>query len=384
MKNILFVINNMEIGGTRRSLLNLLEVLSKRNNVKCDLLIFSPFGEYMDKIPNNINIIPSNKSLEAMFTSASALKQNKKYILYILKILLAAVKKCAGAANIMNKLYKHHQKSLNTNYNMAIGFQEGECNDYVSMIPADKRIFWIHNNYENLSDTAHGQRKSYDAADSVNFVAEASMKSFADAMPEYAEKMRVIKNVLPQDSIRTLSLEKCEDIFSGKGIKMISVGRVANQKGFDRLVDVAERLKNKGYSFEWIILGDGEQRQTLQETVFRKGLEQYVKFVGSKPNPYPYIRQADLFVLTSRYESQPMVLMEALTIGTPVLSTSFDSVNEIVNGKDYAITVENNTEGIFEGLDKIIKDDKKLSSLKQATKDFSYDNQEIVDSILAL
>lgn len=384
MKSILFVINSMEIGGTRRSLLNLMDEIVKRPEIECDLLIFAPHGEYMSQIPKRVRIIKTSKPLVAMFSSVDTLKNQKDYRGLCLKTCLSVKKRFFGEFAVMSKIYRKHIENMDRHYDMVIGFQEGGCNDYASRVFADKKIFWIHNNYENLTELAHGDPHSYESADSINFVAEASMDSFKAAMPQYASKMRVIKNVLPQQQIRDTSVMPCEKVFSKKAIHLISVGRVAYQKGFDRLLEAANDLKTAGYDFEWIILGDGEQREDFVSQSKNLGIEKYVRFIGAVSNPYPYIKQADLFVLTSRYESQPMAIMEALTLGIPVLSTSFDSVKEIIQDKDFALEVENSVCGIRDGLKTLLDDKKRIEKMKKATSEFIYDNASIIDQLLNL
>ncbi len=384
MKKILFVINSMEIGGTRRSLLNLLNELAKNQGLQCHLLIFSPFGEYMTEIPKRITICDTSNELIAMFSSSKALIKRRDYIRWCLKVWVSLKKKINGEFYTMSEIYKRYIKKHGNHYDMVIGFQEGGCNDYTALADGNKRIFWIHNNYENLNKLAHGNTLSYKQADSINFVAQASMDSFKKAMPEFSNKMCLIKNVLPQELIRHKALEPHEKIFKKNTIHLVSVGRIANQKGFDRLVEVAAYLKGEELDFEWIVLGDGEQKRELEKCVQEKRLDNYVRFVGSKANPYPYIKQADLFVLTSRYESQPMVIMEALTIGVPVLSTSFDSVNELVQNKNFAMTVENSTEGIKKGLEVLLRNRNRIIQMKKATSEFQYDNKKIIDELLEL
>lgn len=384
MKRILFVINSMEIGGTRRSLLNLLDVISRRSDVECSLLVFSPYGEYINEIPENVYICRTNRDLIAMFSSSSALLKRKQYLTWFRKFLLSVKKKLFGEKKVMQTIYQKHIRKNDLSYDMIVGFQEGGCNDYTALTGAGKKIFWIHNNYENLTELAHGYPESYEAADSINFVAVASMESFAKAMPAFADKMRVIKNVLPQELIRKQAEVPCANIFNKDCIHLVSVGRIADQKGFDRLTEAAKRLKSDGLDFEWIILGEGKDKEKLVDFTKENGLSEYVRFIGAKPNPYPYINQSDLYVLTSRYESQPMVLMEALTIGVPVLSTSFDSVNEIVQNRDFALTVENSTEGIYKGLSELIQNPSKIGDMKKNTAKFDYDNEKIIRQILSL
>ena len=86
--------------------------------------------------------------------------------------------------------------------------------------------------------------------------------------------------------------------------------------------------------------------------------------------------------MTSRYESQPMVLMEALTIGTPIISTAFDSVYEVAKNSEYSIVVDNSTNGITTGVSALLSDLNKITAMKNATEKFIYDNNKIINQIL--
>lgn len=125
-----------------------------------------------------------------------------------------------------------------------------------------------------------------------------------------------------------------------------SVGRIENQKAFDRIVGVLKRLDGLKDKINWIVIGNGSQRKMIERQIIQEKLQDSIRFVGPKTNPYPYIANSDLFVLTSIYESQPMVIMEALTIGIPVVSTNFESAYELLENKKYGVICDNSEEGL--------------------------------------
>ena len=118
--------------------------------------------------------------------------------------------------------------------------------------------------------------------------------------------------------------------------------------------------------------------------LLQNNYQNIVRFIGTKSNPYPYMAKADMFVLTSEYESQPMVIMESLITGTPVISTNFESAYELLEGKNYGIVCENTAEGISNELLRIIENPQISLELKRHTKEFVYDNNSIIEQIFSV
>ncbi len=132
---------------------------------------------------------------------------------------------------------------------------------------------------------------------------------------------------------------KDEKLFSDKFKNVVAIGNLTERKGFDLLLDVFAHLKDKPVKLH--ILGDGRDREKLAEQKDKLGLRN-VEFLGIKQNPYPYLHQADLFVLSSRYEGFPNVLLEAGACGTYALVNNCPGgIDEIirpgVNGEIFPI-----------------------------------------------
>lgn len=381
-KHILFVINNMRIGGTRKSLLNLFTCFP-HDKVNVDLLLLSQVGEYINSIDSHVNLLRTPYLCRCAFSKINELCFPDS----IIKVMISLLWRVFGYKTVFSFIYKRAAKVLSreTEYDAVFGFQEGESNDCASFIPSPRHYLWIHNNYEYFIGNGKGLKSSYDLAENIIFVAEASLQTFKKLNIVYSSKLTVIKNILPQEQIIYEAKQKIidEDLFSTDTLNFVSVGRISHQKGFNRAIEVASRLKQEGYIFRWLIIGEGENKDTLQKSIDDKDLNKYVLLIGARNNPYPYIKKADLFILTSYYESQPMVLMEALTIGTPVISTRFDSVNEIIEDKPYALLVENTVEGIYTGITSLYNNNS-LDQMKMNVNNFLYNNEKIIKQILQL
>jgi glycosyltransferase involved in cell wall biosynthesis len=101
---------------------------------------------------------------------------------------------------------------------------------------------------------------------------------------------------------------------------VLAVGRLTRQKGFNILIRAFSRVR-RTRAVRLMILGEGEERPFLEDLIRQLGLEQEVSLPGFVQNPYPYMQRASLFVLSSRWEGLPTVLVEALYLGTPIIST---------------------------------------------------------------
>ena len=384
---ILFVMYNMEIGGTRRSLLNLLEKMVKAG-VQCDLLLFSPYGDFMNQIPHGVRVLHGDILMQSIYATKQTLKKYAPSYLVLMKAVQKILKKVFGEKrfydHVMRGYAKRHFK--NNDYDAVIAFQEGDCVKFATYVPSPCRLAWIHNDYGNLQGEQRGTPAIFGKLDSILFVAEGTRRTFVEAYPQFADKMRVIPNILPQDRIReSASDDDAERIFTDPNrIHIVSVGRVARQKAFERIPEVLDGLGTLSQRIEWSVIGDGPDLPRLREELETKGLQDCVRFIGARNNPFPLVRQADLYVLTSLYESQPMVVMEALTLGVPVLSTDFASVRELLGNKPFGVICENSVAGLTDSLRRLLESPKEIQSMQQSAKEYEYDNDAIIFAIVGL
>ena len=176
--------------------------------------------------------------------------------------------------------------------------------------------------------------------------------------------VRVIYNgVSIPEHIENLDIRK-EFSINDDDLIILSVGRLAKQKGFDILIKVAEIAYAKNRKWKFLIVGKGKLEQELKRTVYELRLHDMVLFTGFYDNVFPLLKSADLFVLPSRYEGMPNAVMEAMAVDKCCVVTTVNGNNELIENNKHGLLVEpNNPAAIFEAVDYIASNPELLNKL---------------------
>ena len=164
-----------------------------------------------------------------------------------------------------------------------------------------------------------------------------------------------VYNPVNEMKIKEQSLCNCSKL-SSSSFNVITAGRLTYQKGYDRLVKIHKRLIDEGVIHHLYILGQGEEYESLSQFIKENKLDKTVTLLGFQSNPYIYIKQADLFVCSSRSEGFSTVATEAAILGIPIVTTLCSGMRELLGNSEYGLITENNTDSLYEGLKQMIID----------------------------
>ena len=167
--------------------------------------------------------------------------------------------------------------------------------------------------------------------------------------------MSFMYNIVSPKVINNMSKEKVE--FDNATINLVSVGRLNYQKGYDLAIEVCRKLIKKGYDIKWNIIGDGEERTNLEKLIKEYNLEDRFVLLGIKENPYPYVRNADIYVQTSRFEGKSIAIDEAKILNKPILITNFSTAKDQISNGENGLIVDMDIDSIFKGLEILINDE---------------------------
>lgn len=353
MKKILIVINSLNGGGAEKVLYDVLKNISSNNKVDIFLLINE--GIYLKKIFQNLK-----EEVNIIYLCQKKAKIKKFFILRKLDTFLKKIK-----IKIYCKYPFLIKKLKNKNYDIEIAFLEG----YSTVLVANrknnsKKIAWVHTdllNHRVINKKL--EKKSYEKMDKVICVSEDSKKSLLKLYPKLENKIQVIHNPINQNDILEKSNEKLN--FNKKKLNIVAIGRLTKIKGYDILLQAHNRLIKEGLNYTLMILGEGEERKNLEKYIKENNLENNTELLGFKENPYPYLKEADIFVSSSRYEGYPLVLCEAICLGKPIIATKCTGPKEILENEKYGLMAE------VENVDDLAEKIKKLVSNEELRRKYS-------------
>lgn len=370
----------MKPGGIATSLNNLLVELAKSQNNKIDLLLLNPNVDQRYNIPNEVNLIEPSSLLRVYSTSIREIVKGKSIKDKVVAVFLHSIAKIIGEKNLLEFIAS--KEIIRESYDVAISYSNdiyrknaslitrsfsGGCNYLVDKkVDSKIKLAWVHNDPIELGFDYKRCKESYEKFDTIINVSNACKDKFDLIIPEFKNKSKVIYNVLDLDKMK--SLASLKNPYSNlKEMIFVTVARIdIQQKRIDRIIKVCEMLKNEQLDeFKWYIIGDGPELSKLKQLVKEKGLDKKVIFEGYKKNPYPYIQNADCFVLSSKYEAYPMVTIESLALNTPVITTEYAAAHEQVSNNKTGIVVKNDTKSLYEGMKRIIKNKGLISIFKQ-------------------
>lgn len=325
MKKKILVINiGTEIGGIEKSLINFLRYLETRN-CDVDLIFWKPAGPMFQYIPNSMHIL----NRLGPGSIKEIIKCNS--IKVIPKLFYYAVYRIGKQLGREWKMVSKIQKK----YDVAISYCQNGLSPYftIDKVKADKKyMFYHHGSYEKTRKEEHLDRIYYPKFSKIIAVSESSRKMLLSVFPELEEKIISIHNLVDTDNILNKSKADIDCFSNRNAIKICTVGRLSEEKGQLFSLEVAKKLEEKNAEFEWIFVGDGPTKEACDNFVIQNSLQHKCKLIGEKNNPYPYIRQADVYVQTSYIEADPITIQEAKVLDKLIVASDIEAVRESLKG----------------------------------------------------
>lgn len=385
-KKILFVMPLVRPGGVGTSLSSIYTLLDLD---KYDVSVFPVANvglSIRDQLSYNSCVLPYDLLLSAYYGSLDSYKGVRKSFIALFKMIFRIL--AISKINIEEYLIERavNKIELGNKFDTVVGFMEGYTTKVASFFHCDNKIAWVHCNYNMHLPMNKSEERLYEKFDHIISVSQYTTRVFQERYPSLAFKTSCIYNPLDTSRVLRLSEEPIDDDrFSNRDFCIISVGRVATVKRFDKIPQIASRLKTDGLRFKWYIIGpcySVQEESSLISEIKKYAISDYVIWLGGKKNPYPYFKAASLFVSTSESEACPMVFNEARILNLPIVSTNFPSAYEFIeDGVDGIIRPIDN---LSEGICRMMTDSDFYNMLKENGKCFCYDNSEIINNLNAI
>lgn len=367
-KTVLFMIDSLTCGGAERSLVSLLPCLDY-NKVDVDLLLVGVGGIFEKYVPKQVNVIYFNHGCSTFFQRLKLVWGRFKFSLSLRLNRYRRIRLNAPHMEWMtcSSAYQPLQKE----YDVAIAYQQGfPCYYVMDKVKAKRKIAWINVDIYNTRHKPSFIKPYYDKYDKVVTVSDAMRQKFIDRGLVAKNKLICIYDILNADLIQSQSQEKLSDEYNYPSKKVIvTVARVVtHHKGQDLAIEAAKILKDKGVDFKWILVGDGPDYDTISKQIEHAGLSDYVILAGLQSNPYPFIKRADVYVQTSRYEGFGLTLTEAKILAKPIVTTNFPSAYDQIKHGENGLIVGMDSKSIADGIIKVLTDNVHADLIKKANR----------------
>ena len=353
-KNVIIYGYNMEMGGAEVALINVINLI--KDKCKIDLVLLEKKGILMEKIPKEVNIIEIKTNLfkYSLFRYTSFFRKK-----------------------VINKI-------ANKKYDLAIAFMEGRAATFLADLKQDcKKIAWIHNDVDKF-DIGINEKEIIDSYNKVDKIVAVSIQSKNNFCKKYnipENKVEVIYNLIDEEEIIKKSLEINPE---KKEFTFVNVAKMRPQKRHDRLLQAVKQLKEEGYKFKLWLIGNGPLEEEIKSMVNEYNINDYVDLLGLKPNPFPYIKNADYFVMTSDHEGYPLTLLEALLLKTKIITTDVSGAREMLGDNEYGYIVDISLDAVVNKMKEVMDNPDDSKRIDDNLKKYKGSNEKIKKQLLKI
>ncbi|WP_407403335.1 glycosyltransferase [Chryseobacterium sp.] len=367
---VLFRHRSMEMGGVEKVVLSMLNNLN-REKFEMTICLNINQGELRNEISTHVRKVFIADGKEDL--SKNPLLQ--KIQLVKRKLRLEAAQKNPTIA----------QKLLGEDYDVEIATTYAAFSSVLnSSNRLSKKIGWFHSDITlpKLQPLVPKILEQIPQFDYFIFGSQQTKEIFVETYPNIKlPENQVILNAIPIEELK----RKAKDFVPNLPQKPVfcSVARLHSRKGFHKLMDAHAQLLREGFDHHIVIVGDGDEKENLKKQAAGLGVTESFEFFGSLMNPYPYVKNADFFILPSESEGWPLIIADTLILQKPIISTNVGGVPEMIEHLKTGYLIDYETEQMYEAMKKFLTDKATVSTLQENLKNIEkqFDNQKIFDAV---
>ncbi len=390
----------MNCAGTEKSFLSFLSCLDF-SRFDVTLLLAKREGLLLDQIPKEVEVKIMEKYGDMFLLSGKNaaktlidcfVKENPLTLFeifpYFVKTLLSRGEKRSSAATKMWLHFMQKMPAITEPYDVAVAYWGDRTMFYMcDKVNAAKKLAWLHFDYANPPRDDSIYRGYFMKCDKVITVSKLVDESLRAKLPEISDRCVMMENIMNPKQIWDLALrgESFPDVhYSGK--RILTIGRIGEQKGLDLVVPVLKRLREENFNVRWYVLGDGDEayKQHLSEMLLDNGVADMMIFLGTTQNPYSYLRDCDIYAQPSRHEGKPISVEEAKIMYKPILATHYLSAPEQLEGGDLGVICPISSEGIYEGIKRLLTDDALCDRLSETLAKCKFGNADEIEKFYGM
>ena len=354
-RKVFIAIHQLNLGGAQKALISALNAIDYAEN-EVTLYVRKDRLDLLPQVNRNVSNIIINQDHTRYYRKPYAV------LLHIKSKINDLLKRSNESNDEKLKQYivkkqiefeKRHYFSEELSYDIAISYIQGYTAKAVAEnVKAKRKVMFYHDSTDSLHQLHCEIMQHFER---IYCVSKGAQKAVQGFYPQYAEKIECLENYVDAESVRLKANEYVPDFPDNKLI-LCSCGRITPVKGYDLAVEAAEILKQNGLEFKWYFIGDGVDRPKIESLISEKQLEDHLEITGMQENPYPYIKNCDIYVQPSYEEAHPLSIIEAQILGKVIASTATVGGQSIINNGENGVIADINAESIAQKICVIYQD----------------------------
>ena len=351
-KKVAILLPWLKMGGTNKIALHFMKELSQYCDVT--LILSEHTGELLSQLPENIHlVVDTMRPFKSIFKEDIRKLRIGKLVQDV--VYYARIKAKKDSVDNYSYLVQRHDYICDTEFDCAISYHGQSPERLLNLLyrtHAKKKVAWIHGEFSNSDDHCRRMNTYYERLDHMFFVSNHTLNSFLNRFKMDRNKCTVYYNPIDKQEIISKSNLPCDPAFDPAFINLLTVGRISTEKGQDMIPHVARKLMDSGHKVRWYVVGDGDTRANVEKLIREYNVEDSVVLLGTRTNPYPYMKACDIYVQPSYTEGYSTTICEAGMLGKAIVGTkpSGGIYDQITDGEDGFIvdaTVDGLTDGIL-------------------------------------
>ncbi|WP_241773428.1 glycosyltransferase [Chryseobacterium sp. Leaf394] len=367
---VLFRQRSMEMGGVEKVILSMLNGLD-REKFNMTICLNINQGELRNEIPAHVRKVFIGEGRENF---------SKNSLIHKLQLAKRKIK--------LDKAHKNPKitaKILNADFDVEIAPTYATFSSVLnSSNKNSKKIGWFHSDITlpKLQPLVPEILKQIPQFDYFIFGSQQTKDILIGTYPKLnIPENQVVRNAIPIEELKKKALEFTPK-FPEKPV-FVSVARLHSRKGFHKLMEAHAKLLKDGFDHHIFVIGDGEEMTNLKKQATELGVTESFEFLGSLLNPYPYVKNADFFILPSESESWPLIIADSLILKKPIISTNVGGIPEMIVHDRTGYLINYETDEMYAAMKKFMTEPQYIEKIKENLVDIEkqFDNQKIFDAV---
>lgn len=355
-KNILIVTRQMVAGGIEKSIINMLKMIPM-DQYNIHLHVMHKGGEFETEIPNGVIVkciyggYKTTVEKICIHLYNLQLKEAFNTIVYSLlrKFTKSEFKKQAFELKLVEKDMNEYDIAIADHVPASFPVM------YISNnINAKKKVAWLHSDVSLYKNQIDLYQKDYEKYDYIFSVSEENIHKFNSFYPHLANKTNTFYNLIVQKELELQALDGRTFNDNYNGIRILTIGRLCEQKGQMIIPSVAKKLIENGYRFKWYCIGDGELRNNINSNIIELNVSEHVILLGSISNPYRYLKECDIYIQPSKHECYCTTVTEAKCFNKPMIITDVNGSKEQVKNGENGLIIDYDINQMFNAIRMLI------------------------------